>query len=105
MYMELLWIIYWLFLLLSFLFSIFITWKYHRKTGIVQFLLTIVVPIWAFCFTVATNWVGSGTNELIHIFKLAINGSISAIGILIGYVLLISLIFYHIFLFITLRKK
>ena len=103
--MEFVWTIYWLFLLLSFIFSIFITRKYRRKTGIIQLLLTIVIPIWASCLTVATNWVGSGTNEFMLIFVLAINGSISAIGIMFGYLALIGFFIYHIFLLVTLRKK
>lgn len=103
--MEFVWIIYWLFLVSSFIFSIFITWKYRRKTGMIQLLLTIAIPIWALCLTVATNWVGSGTNEFMHIFELAINGSISAIGTMFGYLVLIGFFIYHIFLLVTLRKK
>lgn len=103
--MELIWMIYWVFLFLSLLLSVMIIWKYHRKTGIIQLLLTIVIPIWALLFIISTNWVGSGTNEFMHMFEFAISGSISAIAIMIGYLALIGFFIYDIFILVTLKEK
>lgn len=95
--MEWLWSIYWVLLLLNLILGVIVLFKKHVITGLLHIVLSIVLPIWAFVFALKRDWVGTGENEIVFLFRNATNGSIEAIGIIVGYGLLLGLMLYHIF--------
>lgn len=49
--MEYLWIIYWILILISLVFSIFYMFKKHKIRGVCQFSLSLIVPVIALLFS------------------------------------------------------
>lgn len=82
---------YWLFLLISLIVSIISLVKKYFLTGILAFLLTLVTPVWQFLFFMSNAWSETGVNEFIYLFHYAIAGSIAAVCIITGYLLVIFL--------------
>ncbi len=89
---------YWGFFLVSLLFSIVIFFKRNKLTGFLQFILSIVSPIWAFLFSLQRDYLYPGLekNEFYYMFKQVIHLNLEAIFITLLYILLFALFLYNI---------
>lgn len=67
----------------SLLFSIVIFFKRNKLTGFLQFILSIVSPIWAFLFSLQRDYLYPGLekNEFYYMFKQVIHLNLEAIFI------------------------
>lgn len=82
----------------SLLFSIMIFFKRNKLTGFLQFILSIVSPIWAFFFCLQRDYLYPGVekNEFYYMFKQVIHLNLEAIFITLLYILLFALFLYNI---------
>lgn len=97
--MNIIWIIYWVLILCSLIFGIFVIFKKNKVLGISQFVLSLVVPVIALLFTLNRP---TGVDEFPFLYKEFLNGNVMVYLIFILYLVLISLFIYNIFSF---RKK
>lgn len=99
--MEWLWLIYWGLLLLIMIFGVMVVNKKNKRTGILQVLLAIILPIWAFIFALKRDYTSSGSeaNEIYFMYIKIMEGNIEAILITLFYILLIIMFIYNISLF------
>lgn len=99
--MEWLWLIYWGLLLFILIFGVLIGIKKNKRTGILQVLLSIILPIWAFIFALKRDYTSSGSeaNEIYFMYIKIMEGNIEAILITLFYILLIIMFIYNISLF------
>ena len=102
--MEYLWLIYWGSLLLSLIFGIIVIIKKNKFSGILETILSLILPIWAFAFALKRDYLanGYGENEIEFLYNEIINCNIEAILIVLLFLFLISIVVYNVFLF---RKK
>lgn len=103
--MNFLWLLYWIGLLIVVILSFLAIKKKSFITGIIQLVLSIVVPLGQLLFSVYNNWVGTGENEFCFLLDYVTKWNIIAILILIGYIAIIGLAIYHIIIITFCRKK
>lgn len=99
--MEPLWLIYWGLLLVSLIFSIIMIVKKNKITGLIQFILSLFLPVWAFIFALKRDYLSSGLskNEIYFMYIKVISGDIEAIVIVTLFLVLIGIFIYNILLF------
>jgi len=90
------WLVYWLFLIISFFFGINVFIKKHEFSGIVQSLLSFALPIWALFLSLHRD-LTQNVNELEFILLRFLNGQIDAILIVFGYIALIITFIYNLY--------
>lgn len=95
--MAWLWLLYWGLLLCSLMFSVVVTIKKNKITGLLQLLLSIVSPIWAFVFAFKRDYLSTGleSNELYFMYTKLMDGDMEVIAILILFGILIMVAFYN----------
>lgn len=98
--MQQLWLIYWAFLLISFMFGIYLVVKKHVIWGLIQALLSFVYPIFAFAFALRRNYL-SGVSELSFLFSQLRQGSLEAILVLVGF---IAILFCNLYSIVIVKK-
>ena len=97
--MNILWIVYWILIFISLVFSIFYMFKKHKIRGICQFALSLVVPVIALLFSLERDF---SKNEVIYILDEVVEGNVLASMIIILYIVIIGLFIYNLLSF---RKK
>lgn len=97
--MNYLWIVYWILIFISLIFSIFYMLKKHKVRGICQFALSLVVPVIALLFSLERDF---SKNEVIYILDEVVEGNVLASMIIILYLVIIGLFIYNLLSF---RKK
>ena len=99
--MEAFWIVYWEILVCSIIFGIITASKYSKVSGFAQVLLSFILPCWAFIFSLKRDYLSIGleSNELYFIYSKLMSGNIEAILLIIGFLILIMLGIYNIYLF------
>ncbi|MBO5477603.1 MAG: hypothetical protein J6A15_07625 [Clostridia bacterium] len=93
--MENLWVIYWLFLAFALVFGVIHTIKIKKCTGIMQIVLSIILPIWALVFSLKRNWIDGNESEIEFLLSKIIEGSIEAIIIVILFIVLFGVTIYN----------
>lgn len=103
--MEWLGFIYIFILLASILLGLIVTIKRKKVLGILQILLSIFLPIWAFIFALKRDYlsVGPEANEFYYMYTKILEGNFEAITITLLYVVLAVLFIYNFYLLI--KKK
>jgi len=82
-----LWGIYWIVLIVSFIFGIIVTiTKKNKIFGLLQSILSLILPIWSFIFALNRNYLT--TSEIAFFVGKIISLNIEAIIILILYLVL-----------------
>lgn len=96
--MEWIWIIYWGLLLISFIIGlvVFIKKKEKMWLGILQSLLTILVSIWAFIFSLHRNW--TTENELEFLLSKLQTWNLEAITLTLTFLILIVIFIHNLFI-------
>ena len=97
--MNYLWIVYWILIFISLIFSIFYMFKKHKVRGICQFVLSLVVPVITLLLTLENEF---NKSEIIYLLDEAVEGNTLAAMIIILYVVIIVLFIYNLLSF---RKK
>ena len=97
--MNFLWIIYWLLIVASLIFSIVVIFKKNKVLGISQFTLSLIVPVIALLFSLERDF---SKNEVIYILDEVVEGNVLASMIVILYLIIIGLFIYNLLSF---RKK
>ena len=97
--MNYLWIVYWILIFISLIFSIFYMFKKHKIRGICQFALSLVVPVIALLFSLERDF---SKNEVVYILDEVVEGNTLAAMIIILYAVIIILFIYNL---LSLRKK
>lgn len=99
--MEILWLIYWGLLLFILIFGIVVAIKKNKLTGIIQIIMSLVLPVWAFVFALKRDYLSSGTesNEIYFMYTKIMSGDIEAITIILCFVILIIIFLYNLSLF------
>ena len=97
--MNILWIVYWILIFISLVFSIFYMFKKHKIRGICHFALTLVGPVITLLMTLEIEFKKS---ELIYLLDEAVEGNTLAAMIIILYIVIIGLFIYNLLSF---RKK
>lgn len=97
--MDILWIVYWILIFISLVFSIFYMFKKHKIRGICQFALSLVVPVITLLLTLENEFKKS---EIIYLLDEAVEGNTLAAMIIILYIVIIGLFIYNLLSF---RKK
>lgn len=105
--MEYLWLIYWGMLLLSIIFGFVVMIKKNKLTGLLEIILSLIIPIWAFVFALKRDYLKNGysENEIKFLYDQIITGNMEAIIIILLFLVLILIMLYNIFLFNTEKKK
>lgn len=94
--MNIIWLFYWLGLLVAVALSFRAIKQKSFVTGLVQLMLSIVVPLSQLVFSMINNWMGTGKNEFVFLMDYVLKFNIFAILILIGYIGIVGLAIYHI---------
>ena len=91
-------LIYWGFFLISILFSVLIFFKRNKFTGFLQFVLSIVSPIWSFLFCLQRDYLYPGLekNEFYYMYKQVVHFNGEAFFIVLVYILLIIVLIYNV---------
>ncbi|MBQ8535565.1 MAG: hypothetical protein IJ463_07780 [Bacilli bacterium] len=97
--MNILWIVYWLLIVASLIFSIIVIFKKNEVLGISQFILSLIVPVIALLFSLERDF---SKNEVIYILDEVVEGNLLASMIIILYLVIIGLFIYNLLSF---RKK
>lgn len=97
--MNILWIIYWLLIVVSLIFSIIVIFKKNKVLGLSQFTLSLIVPVIALLFSLERDF---SKNEVIYILDEVVEGNVLASMIIILYIVIIGLFIYNLLSF---RKK
>lgn len=92
--MEKFWIFYWLSILVSLVLGIISIVKRNKTTGIIQVILSIILPIWAFFFELKGNYFNV-LSEWEFWYSQIMHGSIEGILLLILYIVLILIFIYN----------
>ncbi len=94
--MESFWVLYWLVIVLSFILGIIVTIKTKKISGVIQSILSVILPIWSIVFSLKRNWVDGKDGEIEFFFYSLANYSLEAIVLLLIYIILIILFIYNI---------
>lgn len=94
--MNIVWLFYWIGLLVAVILSFMAMKKKSFFTGIIQLILSIVVPLGQLFFSFANNVKAAGKNDFCFLMDYVGKGDIIAILIFIGYLAIIGLAIYHI---------
>ena len=97
--MDILWILYWLLILSSLIFSVIVIFKKNKVLGISQFALSLIVPVITLLLTLENEFKKS---EIIYLLDEAVEGNTLAAMIIILYIVIIGLFIYNLLSF---RKK
>lgn len=99
--MEILWLIYWGLLLFILIFGIIVAIKKNKLTGIIQIIMSLVLPVWAFVFALKRDYLSSGveSNEIYFMYTKIMSGDIEAIAIILCFIILIIIFLYNLSLF------
>lgn len=97
--MNYLWIVYWILIFISLIFSIFYMFKKHKVRGICQFVLSLVVPVITLLLTLENEF---NKSEIIYLLDEAVEGNTLAAMIIILYAVIIILFIYNL---LSLRNK
>lgn len=99
--MEILWLIYWGLLLFILIFGIIVAIKKNKLTGIIQIIMSLVLPVWAFVFALKRDYLSSGieSNEIYFMYTKIMSGDIEAIAIILCFVILIIIFLFNLSLF------
>ena len=97
--MNILWIVYWLLIVASLIFSIIVIFKKNEVLGISQFMFSLIVPVIALLFSLERDF---SKNEVIYILDEVVEGNLLASMIIILYLVIIGLFIYNLLSF---RKK
>ena len=97
--MVILWILYWLLILSSLIFSVIVIFKKNKVLGISQFTLSLIVPVIALLFSLERDF---SKNEVIYLLNEVVEGNTLAAMIIILYLVIIGLFIYNLLSF---RKK
>ena len=98
--MVVLWILYWLLILSSLIFSVIVViFKKNKVLGISQFTLSLIVPVIALLFSLERDF---SKNEVIYLLNEVVEGNTLAAMIIILYLVIIGLFIYNLLSF---RKK
>lgn len=100
--MECLWLVYWGILLFSLIFGIIVIVKKKNILGVLQSVLSLVLPIWTLIFSLNRDYLVKKENEIEFLYKNVMNCNIEAILITLLYLILIIVLFYNVFFF---KKK
>lgn len=93
------WIIYWILIILSFILGLLVFINKRKVSGILQVVLSVIVPIWGFIFTLKRDWI-TNQNELEFLFLMIIQGRIEAILIALLYLVLVIMCIYNLLILI-----
>ena len=93
--MDIVWVLYWILLLISFIVAVMAIKNKLRKTGIIHLLLIPLVVVLEFLFFTSTAWSGTGINEIVFLYNYVLRGNIMAITCVLGYLIIIVLTLYH----------
>ena len=80
--MVVLWILYWLLILSSLIFSVIVILKKNKVLGISQFVLSLIVPVIALLFSLERDF---SKNEVIYLLNEVVEGNTLAAMIIILY--------------------
>lgn len=94
--MNIIWLFYWIGLLVAVILSFLAIKKKSFLTGIIQLILSVVVPLGQLFFSVVNNAKAVGKNEFCFLMDYVGKGNIVAILIFIGYLAIVGLAIYHI---------
>lgn len=99
--MEMLWLIYWGLLLFILIFGFIVAIKKNKLTGIIQIIISLVLPVWAFVFALKRDYLSSGaeSNEIYFMYTKIMSGDIEAIAIIFFFVILIIIFLYNLYLY------
>lgn len=99
--MEILWLIYWGLLLFILIFGIIVAIKKNKLTGIIQIIMSLILPVWAFVFALKRDYLSSGieSNEIYFMYTKIMSGDIEAIAIILCFIILIIIFLYNLSLF------
>lgn len=97
--MNILWIIYWLLIVVSLIFSIIVIFKKNKVLGISQFTLSLIVPVITLLLVLENEF---NKNEIIYLLNAAVEGNTLAAMVIILYLVIIGLFIYNLLSF---RKK
>lgn len=100
--MDLLWIAYWILLLISLIFSIYIFIKKNRVLGITQSLLTIGYALFSFLYVLLNRDYTTGISEIDFVASSLLKGELGAICIVLLLIILVIMFIYNLF---TLTKN
>ena len=102
--MSLFWIVYWIILLISLIFSIYIFIKKNRLMGIIQGILTTSYSIFSFMYVVLNRNYTTGISEINFMVTSLLKGEIGAIFVLLLLLILILVFIYNVFSVIIKNK-
>ena len=103
--MGLLWIVYWLLLLISLMFSIYVFIKKNKLMGITQGILTIGYSLFSFLYVLLNRDYTAGISEIDFVISSFLKGQIGAICAILLLLILIIIFVYNLFAFTTKRNK
>lgn len=95
--MNLLWIVYWILLLISLIFSIYVFIKKNKLMGIIQGILTIGYSLFSFAYVLLNRDYTTGISEIDFIISSLSNGEIGAICVVLLLLILIIIFIYNLF--------
>ena len=97
--MNILWIVYWLLIVVSLIFSIIVIFKKNKVLGISQFTLSLIVPVITLLLVLENEF---NKNEIIYLLNAVVEGNTLAAMVIILYLVIIGLFIYNLLSF---RKK
>ncbi len=103
--MNIVWLLYWVGVLVAVGLSFQAIKQKSFVTGLVQLVLSIVVPLGQLLFSIVNGQSGTGKNEFCFLMDYVVKFDFFAILIFIGYIAIIVLTFYHLFNFCGKNKN
>ncbi len=103
--MNILWLLYWIGVLIAVVLSFQAIKQKSFITGLVQLVLSIVVPLGQLMFSVVNNQSATGRNQFCFLMDYVVKFDFVAILIFFGYIAIIGLTFYHLENFCEKSKK
>lgn len=93
--MNIVWLLYWVGVLVAVGLSFRAIKQKSFVTGLVQLVLSIVVPLGQLMFSLVNGQSGTGRNEFCFLMDYVVKFDFVAILIFFGYIAIIGLTFYH----------